>query len=478
MFSKADIESLLLVQFRYQPTSGQRTLIGKLAQFIYEYRKPSLFVIKGYAGTGKTSIVSAMVNMLGTIGLKSVLLAPTGRAAKVLSGYSGRRAYTIHKKIYRAVSKSDGSIALSLQPNLHTNTLFIVDEASMIQDGFQSGDFSLFSSRNLLDDLFEYVKNGKNCKLMLIGDTAQLPPVGLSISPALEIPNLKSRFTADIRHFELIEVVRQAAHSGILANATMIREKIAGRSTETPYFQIDGMDDVIRIDGTQLEDALNDTISNGMEEDTVVICRSNKRANIFNQEIRRRILFQDSELTAGDLLMVVKNNYFWLPEDSYAGFIANGDIMELLKINKYHEIYGFRFADAVIRLLDYPEEKEIEVRLLLDTLHVESASLPQEDNNKLFNAVMEDFQELPQKRKRIEKVKNDPFFNALQVKFAYALTCHKTQGGQWKNVFVDQGYVTEKMLDIEYLRWLYTAVTRATENLYLVNFHDRFFPQI
>jgi len=475
LYSKSDIESLLLVQFRYQPTPGQRSLISRLAQFIHEYRKPSLFVLKGYAGTGKTSIVSAMVNMLGTLNLKSVLLAPTGRAAKVLSGYSGRRAYTIHKKIYRAVSRSDGTIALSLQPNLHTNTLFIVDEASMIQDSFQSGDFSLFSSRNLLEDLFDYVKNGKNCKIMLIGDTAQLPPVGLSISPALEISNLRSRFSIDIRHFELTEVVRQAAHSGILNNATFIREKIALRITDIPYFRIDGMRDVIRIDGTELEDALINTISSGMEEETVVICRSNKRANIFNQEIKRRILFQDSELSAGDLLMVVKNNYYWLPQVSYAGFIANGDIIELLKINKYYDIYGFRFADAVIRMLDYPEEKELEVKLILDTLHVESASLPREENDKLFNAVIEDFQDIPQKRKRIEKVKNDPFFNALQVKFAYALTCHKTQGGQWKNVFVDMGYVTDQMLDVEYLRWLYTAVTRATEKLYLVNFHDKFF---
>jgi len=471
----ADIESLLLMQFRYHPTPGQRKLIAKLAELLYRYDDPSLFVIKGYAGTGKTSIVSALVNILGAVGKNSVLLAPTGRAAKVLSGYSGKRAYTIHKKIYRARSRSDGSIAVSLQPNLHKNTLFIVDEASMIQDNFQSKDFSLFSTRNLLEDLFLYVSQGNNCKLILIGDTAQLPPVGLQVSPALDIPNLKSKFDLRIEYFELTEVVRQAAKSGILSNATYIRKKISDRLTDPPYFFIDQMDDVIRITGNDLEETLIDAISGRGQEESVVVCRSNKRANIFNQEIRRRILFQESELSAGDLLMVVKNNYFWLPPDSYAGFIANGDIIELLSIKKYYDLYGFRFADVIIRMIDYPEEKEFETRIMLDSLHVESASLSQEDNTKLFNTIMEDYEDLATRRKRVEKVRNDPFYNALQVKFAYALTCHKTQGGQWKNVFVDQGYISDKMLNIEYLRWLYTAVTRATDKLYLVNFNDKFF---
>jgi exodeoxyribonuclease-5 len=433
-----------------------------------------LFVIKGYAGTGKTSIVSALVNVLPIVGKRSVLLAPTGRAAKVLAGYSGRPAYTIHKKIYRIKTGKEGNLNLSLQSNLHSNTIFLVDEASMVQDEYASNEYSLFASRNLLEDLYEYIKRGNNCRLILIGDMAQLPPVGLNISPALDIDLLKARFELPVVSYEMTEVVRQEADSGILANATQIRNKITERISDPPYFS-DHNTDVIRITGNELEDALNTAYSGYGLEEAVVICRSNKRANIFNQEIRKRILFQENEISAGDLLMVVRNNYYWLPEDSFAGFIANGDIIEVLSIRKVEEIYGFRFADITIRLVDYPEEKEIDTRILLETLHVESASLSWEVMSRLFNTIMEDYQDIPKKRTRIEKVRNNPYYNALQVKFSYALTCHKTQGGQWNIVFIDQGYITDKMLDAEYLRWLYTAVTRATEKLYLVNFNDNFF---
>jgi len=469
------IKSLINNQFPYHPTEGQTKLISHLAEFLIGFRERKIFVLKGYAGTGKTTLVSSLVNVLPSVKIRSVLLAPTGRAAKVLASYSGKQAFTIHKKIYLARARSDGSISLVLQENLHKNTLFIVDEASMIQNESYSSDFSFFSARNLLDDLVNYVDQGQNCRLMLIGDTAQLPPVGLDLSPALNTEYLKSRYTISLIVFELVEVVRQSRKSGILHQATLLRDKIAADNADGKLFSLSEKPDVHRISGNDLEDSLNTAISDDGIEESVIICRSNKRANIFNQEIRNRILFRDSEISAGDMMMVVKNNYFWLPKDSFAGFIANGDIIEILRINGYEELYGFRYADVIVRLLDYPQEKEIETKVLLDTIHSESPSLNQDDNNRLFNTIMEDYAEIPNRRSKVEKVKNSPFFNALQVKFAYSLTCHKTQGGQWRNVFIDQGYLKEEMINKEYLRWLYTAVTRATRNLYLVNFNERFF---
>ncbi|MFH1161044.1 MAG: AAA family ATPase [bacterium] len=470
------VRSMLLQEFPHETTRGQEQLMGELAVFLtISWKKANaLFILKGYAGTGKTTVVKALVNVLPAIGKRTVLLAPTGRAAKVMAGYTGKQAHTIHRKIYLSWTNKEGQIELKLQKNLHRHTLFIVDEASMIHHATPA-EGQLFPSRNLLDDLFAFVQSGENCRVLFIGDAAQLPPVGLNYSPALDSAFLENGYHLEIDSFELTEVVRQSQESGILVNATRIREEIMAGELKFPLFHDGPFRDVIRITGTELEEALNQAYAGSGKENNVVICRSNKRANIFNREIRRRILCLDGEITSGDYLMVVKNNYFWLPPESPAGFIANGDIVEIKRIRKTEELYGFRFADCTIRFLDYPEEQELDVKILLDTLHSESAALTQQENNRLFQTVMEDFQDIPSRRERVEKVKASPHFNALQVKFAYALTCHKTQGGQWDTVFIDQGYLTEPMLNVEYLRWLYTAVTRATKKTFLVNFQERFF---
>lgn len=467
---------LLRKNFPYEPTQDQSKLLGELALFLTMGWKQAnaLFILRGYAGTGKTTVVQALVDSLPLIGKRTVLLAPTGRAAKVLASYTKRQANTIHRKIYLAHTNKEGLINLRMQVNHHKHTLFIVDEASMIQHTM-SADGALFSSRNLLDDLFQFVYSGENCRMLFIGDAAQLPPVGLDNSPALDVDFLKNAYHLAIDTFELTQVVRQARESGVLSNATEIREKILEHKVTFPMFRVAGFPDIRRLSGADLEEELNNAYTGRDRENNAVICRSNKRANIYNREIRRRILFLEEEISTGDNLMVVKNNYFWLPENSTAGFIANGDIIELVRIRKIEEMYGFRFADVTIRFLDYPDEKELDVKILLDTLMSESAALPQPDNNKLFHAVLEDFSDVRTKRERMEKVKASPYFNALQVKFAYALTCHKTQGGQWETVFIDQGYLNDKMLNVEFLRWLYTAVTRATKRLYLVNFEERFF---
>jgi exodeoxyribonuclease V len=468
--------AFLLREFPYEPTPGQQILIERLGRFITSsWENPNaLFLLKGYAGTGKTTVVTALVSVLPQLKKRFVLLAPTGRAAKVLASYTQKQANTIHRKIYFARTTKDGVIALKLQQNLHTNTLFIVDEASMIQNSSMN-DFNLFNGRNLMDDLFYYVYSGENNKLLFIGDTAQLPPVGLENSPALDPGFLKNSYHLDIESYELTEVVRQSQDSGILSNATLLRRVIDRQEFRLPLFSVNKFADISRLSGADLEDALNSAYSSSNKDGNVVICRSNKRANIFNQEIRRRILFFEEEINTGDYMMVVKNNYFWLPEGSSAGFIANGDIVELKRIRSIHEMFGFRFADVTIRFLDYPEEQELDVKILLDTIRSESPALSQADNNRLFQEVMKDYEDTTNKRKRVEKVKSNPYFNSLQVKFAYALTCHKTQGGQWETVFLDQCYLNDKMMNVEYLRWLYTAVTRATKKLFLINFEDKFF---
>jgi ATP-dependent exoDNAse (exonuclease V) alpha subunit len=474
--NEKETTSLLLREFPYEPTPGQQILIERLGRFITSsWENPNaLFLLRGYAGTGKTTVVTALVSVLPQLKKRFVLLAPTGRAAKVLTSYTQKQANTIHRKIYFARTTKDGVIALKLQQNLHKNTLFIVDEASMIQNSSMN-DFNLFAGRNLMDDLFFYVYSGENNKLLFIGDTAQLPPVGLDNSPALDPEFLKKSYHLDIESYELTEVVRQSQDSGILSNATLIRRTIDRQEFRLPLFSVGKFPDIKRLTGADLEDSLNSAYSSSNKDSNVVICRSNKRANIFNQEIRRRILFFEEEINTGDYMMVVKNNYFWLPEGSSAGFIANGDIVELKRIRAIHEMFGFRFADVTIRFLDYPEEQELDVKILLDTIRSESPALSQPENNRLFQEVMKDHEDITNKRKRIEKVKASPYFNALQVKFAYALTCHKTQGGQWETVFLDQCYLNDKMMNVEYLRWLYTAVTRATKKLFLINFEDKFF---
>ncbi|MHC1706358.1 MAG: ATP-dependent RecD-like DNA helicase [Bacteroidales bacterium] len=469
------IESYFLHHFPYEPTSGQKQLISEIASFLLIRSFKPLFILKGYAGTGKTTIVSALVRILPRINRQSVLLAPTGRAAKVLSGYSGKKAFTIHKKIYRPQATADGYVHLTLMPNLHMNTLFIVDEASMVPDITQQTEGQFFSGRSLLEDLISFVFSNENNSLLLLGDSAQLPPVGTLESPALDVQFMKRNFQAEIRSFELTEVMRQAETSGILKNATALRIKISGNNIQLPVFDLSEHTDIQRVEPQDVEELFQNSFSRENLENTVVITRSNKRANLFNMGIRNRILYREEEIAAGDHMMVVKNNYFWLPAESSAGFIANGDIIEILRIKKRIEIYGFRFAEAMIRLIDYPEEKELEVLLLLDTLSSVSASLTAVEHNKLYQEVLADYMDIPSKRNRMEKVRNNQYYNALQVKFSYSLTCHKTQGGQWENVIVDQGYFTQEMLDTEYLRWLYTAVTRAYGKLYLLNFKDDFF---
>lgn len=470
-----EFSDTLLKFFPFETTGGQRILLTKLSEFIFGKNSDHIFVIKGYAGTGKTTLVGSLVKAMPSLNGKTMLLAPTGRAAKVLSNYTKKQAFTIHKKIYIRRSTDEGGFAFHLQQNLHTNTIFIVDEASMISNSGGLSKGGLFGGGSLLDDLIEYVFSGTNCKLIFIGDTAQLPPVGLDVSPALDIAFLKASYSFQVDWYELTEVVRQTSQSGILSNATELRNQIKANEKLQPHFNLEGFKDVVRIDGMELEDALNEAYNKYGAEDTMIVCRSNKRANIYNQQIRARIRWQESELSAGDYMMVVRNNYFWLPEESKAGFIANGDIIEILRVGRIQEMHGFRFADVRMRMIDYPDEPELEVRLLLDTIMSEAPALSQTDNKKLFDSIMLDHSDIADRRMRLKKVKEDGFFNALQVKFAYAVTCHKAQGGQWPCVFVEQGYLTDEMLNIEYLRWLYTGLTRASEKLYLVNFNKDFF---
>jgi len=463
-------EAMFREQFPYAPTPGQETAIKTLIEFLFSPEPNELFLLKGYAGTGKTTLISAFVKTLSALNAKTVLLAPTGRAAKVLGGYAGMKAHTLHRYLYFHFTAPDGSMRIIPRANKDRDTVFIVDEVSMISGNTDSQEGA---SLNILEDLFKYVHSGENCKLVFVGDKAQLPPVGLEISPALDEESLNAGFHLNLYSVELKDVVRQEAASGILQNATSLRRRLETESYDPPFFDINH-DDVRVSNGSDLLEELNSAFYNNGTDSAVIVTRSNKRANQYNQEIRNRILFRENEIDAGDLMMVVKNNYYWLPEDSKAGFIANGDIVEILRIRKIEEIYGFRFADVTIRLIDYPDEKEIDVTILLDTIQSESANLPREKLHELFNTIMLDFDDVPQKRMRIKKTGETEHFNALQVKFAYAMTCHKTQGGQWSEVFIDQGYLTDEMLDKEYLRWLYTAITRATANLSLMGFQDKY----
>jgi exodeoxyribonuclease-5 len=393
----------------------------------------------------------------------------------VLASYSGKPAFTIHKKIYQPRTSPDGSLIMHRMDNLHKNTLFIVDEASMIPGSSPTFESRFVAQADLLTDLIEYVYSGYRCTLLLIGDVAQLPPVGLDVSPAMDGKYLTMTYNLAVRKLQLTEVMRQSMDSGILVNATRLRLLIHRETYKQPVFNIRRFTDIQWIDASQLEDALMSAHSASGDDKAIVITRSNKRANIYNQEIRQRILFRENEIDAGDLLMVVRNNYFWLTSDSKAGFIANGDIIEIRKIKHFEDMYGFTFADAVVRMTDYPDESGLEVKLLLDTIRSESASLSVDRNQQLFEEISKDYDDITSRKGRAEKVKNNPYFNALQVKFAYALTCHKTQGGQWDTIFIDQPYLPENKIDRPFLRWLYTAITRATKTVYLVNFTEDFF---
>ncbi|HEX2977422.1 MAG TPA: AAA family ATPase [Bacteroidales bacterium] len=453
------------------PTDDQSEALKKLAAYICDNTNDVIFLLTGYAGTGKTSVISSLVKTLDLLRMKSVLLAPTGRAAKVLSSYSGNQAYTIHKKIYRQKSSKDGMGSFSLNRNLSKDTFFIVDEASMVSN--TNSDSSIFGSGKLLDDLIEFVYSGIDCKLILVGDTAQLPPVGSAASPALD-PATLSEYGFGLVTSELRQVVRQSEDSGILVNATKLRIQIAENDFNKPAIELAGFDDTIRISGEDLIDELSMAYGRSGLEGTIIVVNSNKLANRYNQGIRNRIFFREEEVSTGDILMVVKNNYKILEEDEEGtSFIANGDIAEVRRIRKYEERYGFRFADMVLWFGDY--NLEIETKVMLDVLQMDSPALPADRNKEFFNAVLQDYVSLKTRKKQYDAVKDDLYFNALQVKFAYAVTCHKAQGGQWERVFIDQGMFNRNETNLEYLRWFYTALTRSTEKVYLVNFASDFF---
>ena len=455
--------------FPFSPTTEQENSLEKLSDFIFSSDDRAVFMLCGYAGTGKTTLISALVRTLVQLQRRVVLLAPTGRAAKVFSTYSGKSAYTIHKCIYRQKSILNNSV-FTLSNNSLRNALFIVDEASMIANG----GFSGFGSGALLDDLVEFVYSGDGCRLLLLGDTAQLPPVGEELSPALSAEYLRT-MGLDVTRVELTQVMRQTEGSGILTNATMLRNLIACGADSLPSLRLKGFPDVSVVTGENLIETIETEFGAVGLEETIVLCRSNKRANIYNEGIRRRILYREDELNRGDLLMIVKNNYYWREQVGKVDksllekldFVANGDIAEIMRVGGVEEMYGFRFADVTLSFPDY--DCEFDVKILLDTLTSESPSLTKSENERLFEAVWEDYSDISGKRKRMEKLREDPYYNAMQVKYGYAVTCHKAQGGQWRTVFLDQGYVSPDGVNNDYFRWLYTAFTRATERLYLVN---------
>lgn len=457
---------ILLNKFPYEPTLGQQQLFRKVDDFLKEKNHPVL-LIKGYAGTGKTTVISSLTQMLPLFNFKFVMMAPTGRAAKVMSNYANRIAFTIHKKIYKQTANDGGGPQFTRQKNYAKDTVFIVDEASMINEDSGLGN-------RLLSDLFDFVFSDSNNKLVIIGDDAQLPPVGQALSPALNPEFLTYTYQATIFSALLTEVTRQAAGSGILKNATALRNQL---QVEKPAirFQTSGEKDIFRMTGEKMEDGLRYAYDGYGVENAVIICRSNKQANMYNQYIRHRIHFYESELEAGEILMIVRNNYVFTPDDEKGSFLANGDFAQVQKIVTFEEMYGFRFATLMLRMVDYPDAPSFEAKVILDTLHSESPALTHEENKKLYDQVKADYLDLGSSAKIREAMKTDPYLNALQVKFAYALTCHKSQGGQWPIVFVDQGYLNKDELDKEYVRWLYTAITRATDQLFLVNFDGSFF---
>ncbi len=428
-----------------------------------------IMMVRGYAGTGKTSVINALVNTLPQFNHHFVLMAPTGRAAKVMSAYANRLAFTIHKRIYKKSAHPEtGAVRFARQRNYAKNTVFIVDEASMLSEA------SGFGKTGLLTDLIDYIFQDQSNKLLLIGDGAQLPPVGQDTSVGLDETYLSHQFRAKVISVNLTEVMRQSLDSGILYNATSLRGLLQQQKPDI-HFVTKGFTDTYKMNGDKMEDGLRYAYDKYGVENVIVICRSNKSANQYNQYIRMQIHFCQEELEAGDLLMVVRNNYFHVPEGTPGGFIANGDFAEIRKVMNFEEMHGFRFVTLQLAMADYPDREPFEAKVMLDTLSSTSTSLSTEDNQKLYASVLLDYQELSTKKERNEALKNDPYLNALQVKFAYALTCHKSQGGQWKAVFVDQGYLTDELLDTGYIRWLYTAITRATDELFLVNFRPQFF---
>ena len=462
-------EDTVSKHFGFAFSPSQKEALEAFVRFFFVRDEESLFLLRGYAGTGKTSLVSAIVNALLSLKYKVVLLAPTGRAAKVFASYAGHAAYTIHKKIYREKNTSDGEGVFALGFNEAADTLFFVDEASMIPDTDLEGHFG---SGCLLNDLVEFVYNGRNNRLVLIGDVAQLPPVGLEISPALDRQELAAAYNFRITEINLTDIMRQAEQSGILYNATRVRGMIGG-GIEHLVLKAGLFPDVFRISGSDLLEEIDTCYGKYGEEETIVVCRSNKRANRFNEGIRRTILYREEDFCSGDRIMIVRNNYFWGAGYDKIDFIANGDMATVRRVGRRMELYGFHFVKADLKIDDY--EEELSAWLMLDTLMADAPALTYEQNRTLYRAVEADYAHIGSKKKRLEEIRKNEYYNALQIKFAYAVTCHKAQGGQWDAVFIDQGYLTDDMLTDEYWRWLYTAITRARKRLYFINFNDSFF---
>ena len=467
------ISHQIYAKLSFEATNNQKKIIEKLSEWLAEGDTNSIFLLNGYAGTGKTTIIASFVAAIRDLGIKPILLAPTGRAAKVLSHYSNYEAHTIHKRIYRERTITDYESRFSLDYNREKGAIFIVDEASMLSNS--SGENAAFGSGSLLDDLVEYVRSGKGCRLMLVGDDAQLPPVGSDISPALDPVELSHY--GEVCYATMDEVVRQSHDSGILFNATMLRCMLENRIHEIPHFDM-SYPDFRRVEGGELLEELQDCYDRFGSDETIVITRSNKRANRYNEGIRRHTLSAEEEIEGGDMLMIVKNNYFYAERDkeSPMSFVANGDVARLRRIRRFEEFYGFRFAEATLQFPDY-DDYEMQVKVLLDTISSESPSLTREQSHQLFMEVEKDYMDIKAKAKRYRAIRENEHFNAMQIKFAYAITCHKSQGGQWRAVFVDRCLFGDETMSRDMLRWLYTAITRATDRVYLVNFDERFFEE-
>ena len=465
------IAGQIYAKISFDATVSQKKVVENLSEYLSSPDYSSIFILNGYAGTGKTTLIAALVQVLRAMNIPCVLLAPTGRAAKVLAQYSGTEAHTIHKRIYRQRTNADYESKYSLDINREKGCVFIVDETSMLSDSTPDGQ--IFGSGSLLEDLITYVRSGRQCRLILVGDDAQLPPVGADRSPALDAAAMRSY--GEVVYSSMTDVVRQDAASGILRNATALRQMLERGEVEVPHIDLN-YPDIESIGGGEFLECLEDAYARYGRDETIVITRSNKRANRFNEGIRRYILSAEEQIESGDRLMVVKNNYYYTEriEKSPMSFIANGDIALLKRIRRFEDFYGFHFADAVLSFGDYGNT-EIECKILLDTLSSESPSLTREQSRQLFDEVEKDYMDTASRLKRFRQIRENPHYNALQVKFAYAVTCHKAQGGQWRAVFVDRCLFVDEPMTRDMLRWLYTAVTRATEKLYLVNFDERFF---
>lgn len=456
----------ILNQLPYEPNRQQMKLVAAFSRFVTDTEPRPAFVLNGYAGTGKTSLTSALVRSLSDIGIRTILLAPTGRAAKVFAAYSGHGASTIHHHIYQSRKFDPQAMAFNLKRNNFKNTYFIVDEASMISN--HPGEYAVFGTGRLLDDLITYVYEGEGCRLILLGDVAQLPPVGYTDSPALS-PEILHSYHLTVYSYTLTDVARQRHDSGILHNATTIRKIISSGELEPPVIRTKGYNDIEVITGEFLSEKIEECYDSDGIDETIIITRSNKRAVMFNQGVRGRVLYMESEICSGDMLLVAKNNYHWADNgDVEMDFIANGDVAIVKRMRSTSELYGFRFADVTLEFPDY--HCEFDAKIILDALYSDTPALSREQNERLLNNVMEDYADIPRRAERFKKLKQDPYFNALQVKFAYSVTCHKAQGGQWKNVFIDMGYIPEEAYNnIDFYRWLYTSFTRAYGKIYLIN---------